>query len=329
MDTHRVHAFDQQTGESVWTTTLGGPMDSPPTIHRGTALCGSLDGWVYCLRLSDGELAWRFRAAPEPRRIVAYGRLESAWPVHGAILVHGGTAYFTAGRSSCLDGGIYAYGLDPRTGETKQTKCLSATGESTDACLADVLVGTGDAVCMRKRVVFGSTARSTMHVRSDSGLLDEAWFNRAPWYLAGMTAQYFVHDDRTLYGVVACGTDRDRHIFVPGSKGYRLYAADFGDGKKPREVWSVQLPARVVAMVNTPEALFAGGSPDVVNPDDPWAALEGRLGGRLLVLSKADGKTLSEHKLAAPPVTDGVAAAHGRLFLCLSNGDLVCMGAAD
>ncbi len=329
MDTHRVHAFDQETGESMWTATLGGPMDSPPTIHDGAALCGSLDGWVVCLRLSDGELAWRFRAAPEPRRIIAYGRLESAWPVHGGILVQHGKAYFTAGRSSCLDGGIYAHCVDPGTCESEQEKCLNATGESTDACLADVLVGTGDAVFMRTRMVFGSSARSTVHVRSDSGLLDEQWFNRAPWYLGGMTAQYLVHDDNTLYGVVACGTDRDQHIFVPGSKGYRLYAAEFGSGKKPRELWSVHLPARVVAMVNTPTALFAGGTPDLVKPDDPWAALEGRLGGRLMIISKADGKTLSEHELAAPPVTDGVAAADGRLFICLNNGELICMGAGD
>ena len=129
--------------------------------------------------------------------------------------------------------------------------------------------------------------------------------------------------------MVACGADRDRDIFVPGGKGYRLYAAEFGGDKKPRELWSEYLPARVVAMVSTPDALFAGGSPDIVKPDDPWAALEGRLGGRLMVISKADGKTLSEHKLAAPPVTDGVAAAHGRLFICLNSGELICMGAGD
>ena len=79
-------------------------------------------------------------------------------------------------------------------------------------------------------------------------------------------------------------------------------------------------------MVSTPDALFAGGSPDIVEPDDPWAALEGRLGGRLMVLSNTDGKVLSEHQLAAPPVTDGMAAARGRLFICLNNGELVCMG---
>jgi outer membrane protein assembly factor BamB len=356
IDTHRVHAFDQTTGEPAWTVTLGGPMDSPPTIHDGTALCGCLDGWVYCLRLSDGEQIWRFRAAPEERRIVAYGRLESAWPVHGGILVQDDKAYFTAGRSSCLDGGIYAYCLDLNTCEVIEEKCLSEAGESAEACLADLLVGTGDAIFMRKTLLYGQATPSGSHIRSDSGLLDEDWFNRAPQYLGDMTAQYMVHDkvfdaDSTIngsaalnartnmnggvgvkkyaYGIVACGTDRDAHIFTPGRTGYQLYAAEIGAPKSQRNLWSVHLPTRVVAMVNTPDALFAGGSPDIVPPTDPWAAIEGRLGGRLMVISQADGSTLSELPLTAPPVTDGIAAAGGELFLCLKNGELLCLGAEE
>jgi outer membrane protein assembly factor BamB len=51
------------------------------------------------------------------RLIGAFGQLESAWPVHGGVLVQNGTAYFAAGRSSQLDGGIYLYGVDAATGE--------------------------------------------------------------------------------------------------------------------------------------------------------------------------------------------------------------------
>jgi hypothetical protein len=83
--------------------------------YKGLLLFGSRDGWVYCLRASDGELAWRFRGLPD-RMISAYGQLESAWPVCGSILVHKDVAYFAAGRNSFLDGGIFLYGLDPTTG---------------------------------------------------------------------------------------------------------------------------------------------------------------------------------------------------------------------
>jgi len=337
--THRVHAFDEKTGAPVWTTTLGGPMDSPPTIHEGAALCGGLDGWVYCLRLSDGELAWRFRAAPEERRIVTYGRLESAWPVHGSILVQNGKAYCVAGRSSCLDGGIYAYVLDPKTGDTKKEECIATAGESKKACLADVLVGSGASIYMRRRALFGPRVKGAAFVQSQTGLLGEAWFYRAPWYFGGARAQYLIHDSETLYGVVACGASYDKDIFKPGGKGYEVYAAQvdlakktprlrgvYGTGKKTPRLWSVNVPVRIVAMVNSPRLLFAAGSPDVVDAGDPWAALQGRKGGCMFVMSKGDGRIQSKYGLKAPPVLDGMAAAHGKLFMSLRNGQLICMG---
>jgi hypothetical protein len=46
----------------------------------------------------------------------------------------------------------------------------------------------------------------------------------------------------------------------------------------------------------------------------------------LRVYSAADGKTLAEHKLDAPPVFDGLIAAAGRLFMCTTNGRVVCLG---
>ncbi len=63
-DGHTVHAADARTGEPLWRYTAGGRIDSPPTVHRGRVLFGSADGRVYCLRLADGGLIWRFMAAP-------------------------------------------------------------------------------------------------------------------------------------------------------------------------------------------------------------------------------------------------------------------------
>ena len=75
------------------------------------------------MRATDGVLVWRFFAAPQDRRIGAFGQLESAWPVHGSVLVLDGTAYVAAGRSSQLDGGIDLYGMDAASGQLRcQTK---------------------------------------------------------------------------------------------------------------------------------------------------------------------------------------------------------------
>jgi len=114
-DAHAVCALDASDGRLVWRYTTGSRVDSPPTYYKGLLLFGSRDGWVYCLRAADGDLAWRFRDLPD-RLICAYGQLESAWPVCGSILVKDDVAYFAAGRNSFLDGGIFLYGLDPQTG---------------------------------------------------------------------------------------------------------------------------------------------------------------------------------------------------------------------
>jgi len=153
VDAHTVHALHADSGEELWRFTAGGRVDSPPPIYPfvvpplggsnevgngagpnqeppkgGTtnSLClfGCADGWVYGLRASDGELAWRFRAAPEDRRTVAFGQVESVWPVHGSVLVEDGVLFCAAGRSSYLDGGICFYRLDPATGKMLSEACL-------------------------------------------------------------------------------------------------------------------------------------------------------------------------------------------------------------
>ena len=117
VDQHQIHAFDGATGKPSWSRTVGGRVDSPPAIHRGLVIFGSADGSVYCLRLADGALVWRFLAAPADLRTVSWRRLESVWPVHGSVLIANDTVYFSAGRSSWLDNGIDLYGLDPATGK--------------------------------------------------------------------------------------------------------------------------------------------------------------------------------------------------------------------
>ncbi|MDP6542596.1 MAG: PQQ-binding-like beta-propeller repeat protein [Phycisphaerae bacterium] len=116
-DAHTIHAINTGDGSGAWRFTADGRIDSPPTIHGDTVLFGCTDGRVYCLRASDGELVWRFRAAPAERLVISFGQLESAWRVHGSILLVDGTAYCTAGRSTYLDGGIHIFALDPASGK--------------------------------------------------------------------------------------------------------------------------------------------------------------------------------------------------------------------
>jgi outer membrane protein assembly factor BamB len=114
-DGQALYALDMHDGSQRWQFLAGGRIDSTPTVLGDMVIFGCADGYVYCLRSGDGALVWRFRAAPVDRRIVVDERLESVWPCHGSVLPRDGLIYFTAGRSSYLDGGLILYALQPET----------------------------------------------------------------------------------------------------------------------------------------------------------------------------------------------------------------------
>ena len=318
-------------------------MDTPPTYYRGTVLFGCRDGHVYCLTANDGRLVWRFRAAPSDTRIMAHGRLESPWPVHGSVLMDGGKAVVTAGRSAHLNGGLYAFALDPGTGEPLLEKRFTpnreSAGELAGGLLSDILVSDGRSIWMRATAlnleapdatVFRNTTpsnapgRDAFHIIASGGFLDASWFNRYFWSCGSAKAQYLVHDDRAVYGISAFKVRRHRAMcdaFAPSVKGYELLASNSVETKKG---WRLNIPLRGRAMIAAAGRLFIAGEPDVVDSADPWAAFEGRKGGRLEVRSKETGEKLAEIVLPAAPVFDGMAAAGTRLYVSLSNGQLAC-----
>ncbi|MHB8901141.1 MAG: outer membrane protein assembly factor BamB family protein, partial [Thermoguttaceae bacterium] len=203
-DAHTVYALAADDGKQLWQFTAGGRIDSPPTIQAGLVLFGSADGRVYCLRASDGALVWQFLAAPADVRVGAFDQLESAWPVHGSVLVDRGIAYFTAGRSTYLDGGIRVYALDPASGKILHKGLLEGPHRSIDAerdvaffmpgANSDVLVSEGGFLYMRQKKMTPELKEiqpevlSTkgeqdlgLHVFSTAGLLDDSWYNRTFW----------------------------------------------------------------------------------------------------------------------------------------------------
>ncbi len=90
-------------------------------------------------------------------------------------------------------------------------------------------------------------------------------------------------------------------------------------------VWMQWLPVRIRAMVKAGDTLFVAGAPDVLDPQDPYAAFEARKGGRLVAVAAKDGEKLSETSLDCPPVFDGMIATGGRLFASLEDGTLLCL----
>jgi outer membrane protein assembly factor BamB len=213
IDEHTVHALDAGTGERRWSYIAGGRVDSPPTLAGGNVYFGCADGWVYCLRQSDGEVIWRFRAAPRDLRLMAFEQLESVWPVHGSVLVQDNEVSFVAGRSNFLDGGLRMIKLSAGTGEVLSEKIIDdkdpRTGEPLQnhvktlqmpVGLPDVLSSDGSYVYMRSQKFdldgnrleigpnSGDTVEQTMnqggdgaHLFAPMGYLDDTWFHRSYW----------------------------------------------------------------------------------------------------------------------------------------------------
>jgi outer membrane protein assembly factor BamB len=261
VDAHAVCALKASDGKIQWTYTTGGRVDSPPTYYQGRLLFGSHDGWVYCLRATDGALIWRFKALPD-RLICAYEQIESAWPVCGNILVYDSIAYFVAGRNSFLDGGLFLFGLNPRTGRVIHQRnlygpygqnghpiistvtALGATGAGgIEGSKSDILLAENGHLFLRHEA-FKPDLKSVNpdepippHLITSHGFTEPTPHHRS-WWTIDTTLRYdiatgrgpvhgdiLVRDGTQFYEVRGYQPSRTAS-FDPRQNGYTLYAGD-------------------------------------------------------------------------------------------------------
>jgi len=259
VDAHAVCALDAGDGHALWRYTTGARVDSPPTCYKGLVLFGSRDGWAYCLRASDGALAWRFRGLPD-RDICAYEQLESAWPICGSILIKNGVAYFAAGRNSFLDGGIFLYGLDPQTGRVIHNRRMYgpysdegfpiitsqiSSGSGLDGFKGDVFLAAGDLLYLRQQgfkadlTPLGPAEDRAAHLIPSPGFLEAIPHHRTFWTIdttirydiaAGRQA-ILVMDGKQFYEVRGYRPGRISP-FDPRPSGYTLFAGVYSTVNK-------------------------------------------------------------------------------------------------
>lgn len=358
-DRHTLHALSTADGKSVWTFVADGRIDSPPTLSAGRCLFGTRNGFVYCLRASDGAVIWRFRAAPQDRRIVAYEQLESAWPVHGSVLADGDTIYVAAGRSVRMDGGIRIYALDVRTGELVRKVDVRITGGGganviRQSVLPDILSIQNDTVWMRGLGVNKNLApvSDEPHLFAPRGFLDDTWWHRTYWLYgteigggythwpdAGNTVpagRLLVFDGgKHIYGY---GRLRyrmgDGHVRPSAVEDYKLFAEILapepktrqdrrGETKQPARrrqiVWSRRLSFVARSIVLTRDAMLVAGGTAPVESPQRYGP------GTLWIISRDDGTKAAEYTIPAPPIVDGMALTDSGVFLSTMNGQVACL----
>lgn len=259
IDRHTLYALNAESGEVVWQFTAGGRIDSPPTFYNGRVIFGSADGWVYCLRSSDGELSWRCRIAPGPEKIVSYQQVESVWPVHGSVLVYNGEVYCLAGRNMFVDGGMHLVRLDALSGrkisstvmddinpETGKTLHESLGYKALPVANPDILSCDGNYVYLKsqkislggKRVDIGiedgkgkskRQRGENRHLFCPTGFLDDAWFHRSFW-IYGLNAG----EGHGLYTKPAKKTAVGRIMTFDEDAIYGLRSSKYADAMHPR-----------------------------------------------------------------------------------------------
>ena len=108
--------------------------------------------------------------------------------------------------------------------------------------------------------------------------------------------------------------------------------------------WQSFVPLFARAMAMAGKTILISGPPDTLDEESAFerlvnedegvhaeiaeqdAALKGKFGAMLLAVSMENGERLHEIKLDASPVWDGMAIAHGRIFLATTDGRVLCFG---
>ena len=349
IEDHRIHAFDAETGKPKWTYTAQGRVDSVPTFDRGLVLFGANDGWVTCLRASDGIEVWRRRIAPVERFIPARGQMESSWPVSGSIVVKEGIAYAVAGRHAGADGGLWVSAMTAATGKLLwegQVQDLDSYNDVPAICDGILFVGSVG-VDLKTHSADKHPPAAALYGCGGGLLFDntvptQAWANRQQWVLAGpqWTPEGIRSTKRSagaVWGnqIVTTGdriyaarqdfnrdkTDCTTTIFAVANRPLPANAGIYDMKKAPERLWEHLFKGRhdrIKAMVLAGDKLWLANQPggtelSRLNVD----------AGELIVLDAATGNESFRLPLGNNPLFDGMAATGGKLYVALQNGEIV------
>jgi len=116
------------------------------------------------------------------------------------VLVHNNEAWFVAGRTAYLDGGLFAYRLDPTTGQQLSATRIdlrdpeigmqpanAISGFGMPGVINDILSSDGNHVFVRHSVLDKNgdyqPQTAAQHLFSPAGFLDDSWFHRTYWII--------------------------------------------------------------------------------------------------------------------------------------------------
>jgi len=329
-EAHAVIAHDAATGKLLWRTPVGGPVDTPPTIAGGLCVFGCQDGAIYALSTADGALVWRFDGAPGRRLAMLNGRLASAFPAPGSVVVVGDKVHATVGYHVYL-GGLTTWMLDLASGKPLATNRVGdptvsvPNKETVPNLLNDILVAADDG---------GLWIGKHLRIRPDGTMNAKDKYSLPPIAMSrrvsvvgftqgkrgGSTHSWGSPTWQPGRGMVRAWTMVQEGDRIYGLQDASLDAGTLGEDLRARAtpLWSLtnakdfkDLEVKT-ALIKAGDRLFMGGG-----------SYDGAKGS-LYVIS-LDGKILQRFDLPSRLVPNGLAAAGGQIVATCVDGSLVAI----
>jgi len=353
-ESHRVAVYDTVTGKERWSFVSEARVVVPPTFHGDMALVGSTDGYVYCLRAKDGELIWRYCAAPAQRRIAIFGQVESHWPVTAGVAVQNGNVYFASGRHGDLNHGMTGYKLDACTGRLVWRKpvMLSVSRKRTMTTTQVPVIDNGGIRLAQNGPVYNEegaylvepnenkewhsnmhpdnhpqgsySSRKVIMLSAREGLLDHTTGRgdqqgtvKAATYVqtyGNVNGQQIAHNDSMVYRMTGAS--------LTAYDIRRLDRKVPGMRKHERAVYNA-LPAEERAIIDPQWNNSTGADIRAIGVTEEVVAAATKA-GVLAVFDARTGKEVSETKFNGTPARWGLAISGGRIYVSTDQGELIC-----
>ena len=329
-----LRAWDEN-GKIVWQAFAGGPVYYPPAVAHDRVYVGSADGRVYTYAAKTGQLLWSFRVAPKDYRIPVYGSLISAWPIAGGVVVQDDTLYAVAGITHY--DGTYVVALDAVTGKLKASNSSSGVLES-QVNNGISLQGELSIVDGELRFLAGGVYETARYDLSTLKCLNEpksqvssqfrtAFYPYYPEYGNYVSLDHtcangcLLNHDASYEGSVFTNLALHEPLPPGETKPYKEAARWIArrGGNAPKVLWQDQANRRFNGFAVSQDRLIAAGHVDSQTNEAFLAAI---------MIKEGTDQWLK--RLPANAVKGGVAVDHhGRVYVSLENGQLLCFGRAE
>lgn len=329
----RVTALDISTGAQRWSFFTGGPVRFAPTVWKDRLFVVSDDGYLYCLKLSDGKLIDRWRGGPRDDRVLGNAQMISKWPARGGAVIHDGLLYWAAGIWQSE--GVFIHAMNPETGEIVWTNDRSGgidmpqphgganakSGVSAQGYLLasddQLFVPTGRAVPAAFRRDTGKFEYYRLQENTHRGgttavLSGDLFYNGGYVYL---TSDGSLLKDRVAGAVAAFPGG-----IVHGSGDQLRALAVVTRKSQDRRGKPVSVPAHESTWQT--KSVPAGTSLIVAGKTVVSSG-----GNRIATVSAVDGKLIWSDEV--DDIAYGLAVSDGRLFVSTASGAIHCFAAAS